>query len=1033
VPRTAGNLSQGSIGVSSSPEGARMFAGCDSREFVGASSMNSKSWKNISRICGISLALSLASPVFAGTFGKVISIGGHASDLALDEGRGVIYVANFGAGLIDVMSLSDYKIQRSINVGGQPGSVAMSPDGKYLVVAQYGNFEAPNSSTNALSVIDLTSGSKQTFAMGRPPLGVAFGIDGRAFLVTTTDFSLFDPATGQIEVLDTVAGLVAKTLPQPAATAPAQIVATSLANSGDGVYIYGVTDTFHFRYDSGRKFLRAGNYTATPPLGPRAVSVNRDGSSWMSGWTLNDPDFWVISQFPNVTGALNVGSVLIDSHRDRIYAQVQNAGGAAAAQTPVLFVADADNLTIRDRLVLQENLSGKSVLSSDGSTMYSVSESGVYILPVGEISREPRIVTSQQGLLFRGNFCDRSVATQEVNITSEGGPAAFTLTTDQAGIRMSPRSGVTPATVRVSVDPSTFQNQKGTVSAVINVASPDAVNQVTPIKVLINSREPDQRGTTVNVEGKLVDLIADPDRDRFFVLRQDTNEVLVYDGTTFTQIAALRTYNTPKSMTITFDRRWLLVGNEDSHLISVFDLETLQAERPIRVGDYVQSIAASTRAILAATRSASGGDNKIHKIDLASRTSTPLPTLGAFQNKIVPNTVVVASPNGRSILIAQADGNLMLYNAVQDTFTVSRKETTPLLGAYAASNFDQYVVGNALLNSSLVPMRRMETDSGRSSGFAFVDDRTAFRITAAATSAPGVMQRVDLANGSGSRPTRTIEAPLLATDTQAFTRTLAPLYSRTVVVALTTSGFTVLPWNYDSASAPPRIDRIVNAADFSQPVAPGGLVTVLGSDLSPVSQSSRQVPLPTALGESCLTVNGIPVPVMFVSPRQINAQLPFSVDGSTTLVLRTPSGVSDNFNVTIQTTAPSIFRNGVAGPQADVPTVVRANNNQVVTLSNPVHHGDVLTIYATGLGRTSPSVETGVPAPSDPPASALVSPVVTIGGVPVEVLFAGLSPGEVGIYQINVRVGGAVPPGLSVPLAITQGSIATEVPVRVVD
>jgi uncharacterized protein (TIGR03437 family) len=123
----------------------------------------------------------------------------------------------------------------------------------------------------------------------------------------------------------------------------------------------------------------------------------------------------------------------------------------------------------------------------------------------------------------------------------------------------------------------------------------------------------------------------------------------------------------------------------------------------------------------------------------------------------------------------------------------------------------------------------------------------------------------------------------------------------------------------------------------------------------------------------------------------------------------------------------------VAGPQADVPTVVRANNNQVVTLSNPVHHGDVLTIYATGLGRTSPSVETGVPAPSDPPASALVSPVVTIGGVPVEVLFAGLSPGEVGIYQINVRVGGAVPPGLSVPLAITQGSIATEVPVRVVD
>jgi DNA-binding beta-propeller fold protein YncE len=199
--------------------------------------MNSKNWQKMSLFWGTALALLLAAPAFTATFGKVVSIGGHASDLALDESRGVIYIANFGAGLVDVMSLSDHKIQRSINVGGQPGSLAMSPDGRYLVVTQYGNFAAPNSSNNSLTVVDLTSGSRQTFAMGKPPLGVAFGIDGRALLVSTTDFSLFDPATGHIEVLDTVAGLVAKTLPQPAATAPAQIVATSMAASADGVYI----------------------------------------------------------------------------------------------------------------------------------------------------------------------------------------------------------------------------------------------------------------------------------------------------------------------------------------------------------------------------------------------------------------------------------------------------------------------------------------------------------------------------------------------------------------------------------------------------------------------------------------------------------------------------------------------------------------------------------------------------------------------------------------------------------------------------
>jgi uncharacterized protein (TIGR03437 family) len=375
----------------------------------------------------------------------------------------------------------------------------------------------------------------------------------------------------------------------------------------------------------------------------------------------------------------------------------------------------------------------------------------------------------------------------------------------------------------------------------------------------------------------------------------------------------------------------------------------------------------------------------------------------------------------------------MLYNAVLDTFTVSRKETVPLVGAYAASNFDQYVVGNALLNSSLVPVRRMETDSGRSSGFAFIDDQIGFRIIAPDASSPGVLQRVEVSNGAPTRPTRTIEAPLLGSETQAFTRTLAPLYSRQTIVALTTSGFSVLPWNYDAGSAPPHIDRIVNAADFSLPVAPGGLITLLGSDLSPVSAASQPGPLSGAVNESCLTANGLPVPVIFVSPGQINAQLPFALEGNTTLVLRTPSGVSDNFNITIKPVAPSIFRSGVAGPQSDIPTVIRASNNQVVTLSNPIHHGDVLTIYATGLGRTNPPVEAGVPAPFDPLATVVVKPVVTIGGVPVEVLFAGLSPGHVGIYQLNVRVGVNVPEGLNVPLTISQGAEPTQVNVRVVN
>src|SRR5688572_8031058 len=131
-----------------------------------------------SRIMKLALA-ACASSVFAavswaGTFGKIVPIGGHASDIALDEARGVLYVANFTANRIEVMSLSDHSIQRSMNVASQPASLALSPDGKFLVVAHYGNFQTPNSPNNAITVINLVTGSRQTIGMGAPPLGVAF-------------------------------------------------------------------------------------------------------------------------------------------------------------------------------------------------------------------------------------------------------------------------------------------------------------------------------------------------------------------------------------------------------------------------------------------------------------------------------------------------------------------------------------------------------------------------------------------------------------------------------------------------------------------------------------------------------------------------------------------------------------------------------------------------------------------------------------------------------------------------------------------
>jgi uncharacterized protein (TIGR03437 family) len=225
----------------------------------------------------------------------------------------------------------------------------------------------------------------------------------------------------------------------------------------------------------------------------------------------------------------------------------------------------------------------------------------------------------------------------------------------------------------------------------------------------------------------------------------------------------------------------------------------------------------------------------------------------------------------------------------------------------------------------------------------------------------------------------------------------------------------------------------VNAADQSSALAPGSLITLYGNQLSPVNLATSQMPLPTALGQSCLTVNGLAVPVLFVSPGQINAQLPFETAGQVTMILRTPGGVSDNFNLTILPAAPGVFRSGTAGPETGLPTIVRDSNNILVTASNPVHRGDNLVIYLTGMGQTNPAVTEGLPSPATPLASAIIAPQVDIGGVGLNVAYAGLTPGEVGVYQINVSVPRNAPLGLSVPLNISQSGSSTSINVRVVD
>jgi uncharacterized protein (TIGR03437 family) len=1034
-------------------------------------------WNNCLIMTAFAALLS-SSPCVGAGFGTVVPIGGHASDIALDESRGLLYIANFTANRIEVMSTADYSIHTSMNVADQPGALSLSPDSKYLVVAHFGNWSPTATTKNLITLINLTDNTRQTFNTGDTALGLAFLADGRAFVVTTTSILLFDPISGGLQTVTTFANL-AKTLPVGLATFPTQVILAAVSTNPDRTMVYAIADDggnqAFLSYDA-RKGQISGWYVVAAPKPLPRVSVSADGSWAMIGQYRMSGNADFLAQFPNSLASTNIGGSAIDSKAGIIYAQNPTASltastgsssSAPASQTgpPVLSILDAENLLVKESFSIPENITGRSILSAANDVLYTVSDSGAMVFPVGRLNQQHRVLASVRDVVARGTFCNRNVITQTIVITDPGGGNTdFQLTANTQGVTISPSSGITPAVVQVLVDPTTFQNQNGTLSVALTMNSVTAVNLPPQIRLLINNRNPDQRGTFVSIPGYLTDLLADPVRNRFYIVAQDTDQVLVFDSTNYSQIATLKTSATPTQIAFTFDRKYLIIGHDNSQQAWVYDLDSLERQLPIQFpsGHYPRSIAESGKTLLALVRNVGdGGAGKIDRIDFAAHRAIEMPTLGIYKNSVNPNGVLAPAPNGGAILAAMPDGNVMLYDANADTFTVSRKDFAALSGSYAASSYNSYVVGNTLLNPSLVPAGVLESASGAPSGFAFID-QGGFRTTASSASAPGIIERFDAANSSAiGKPTRLVEAPLVAalatgstgangtTGTAtapvfptgsgsganvalSFIRSLAPLYDRSALISLSVSGFTVLPWNYDAAVAPPKISSVVNAADGKLPVAPGGLISVYGQQMAPVNLATKEIPLPTALGDSCLTVNGVAVPVLFVSGQQINGQLPFNVDGNAQMTLRTPGGISDNFNFSILSAAPSVFRSGAAGTDTGLATITRADNGELVTPTNPVHPGDSIVIWATGLGRTSPAIDSGMPAPSDPLPNAVIQPTILLGGVALDIQYAGLVPGSVGLYQINAGVPRSVPLGLSMPLIISQGASSTTLSVRVV-
>jgi uncharacterized protein (TIGR03437 family) len=221
------------------------------------------------------------------------------------------------------------------------------------------------------------------------------------------------------------------------------------------------------------------------------------------------------------------------------------------------------------------------------------------------------------------------------------------------------------------------------------------------------------------------------------------------------------------------------------------------------------------------------------------------------------------------------------------------------------------------------------------------------------------------------------------------------------------------------------INGIVNGASFLPGVVPNSWATIVGRNLASQTagwnNSIVNGKLPTTLGGVTVTIGGQKAYLSYVSATQINLIVPDVGSGIMPVVLTNAAGTITPVNVSSQAVAPAFFPwpgNQVVATHLDYTLAVKNGTFGATTV--PAHPGDVIILWGTGFGPTTPVAPSGVVTPGDQTYSTPTMPTVTIDNLSVTVYGAALAPGFAGLYQVGIQV----PPSLGDGDWPVQASIA---------
>lgn len=223
-----------------------------------------------------------------------------------------------------------------------------------------------------------------------------------------------------------------------------------------------------------------------------------------------------------------------------------------------------------------------------------------------------------------------------------------------------------------------------------------------------------------------------------------------------------------------------------------------------------------------------------------------------------------------------------------------------------------------------------------------------------------------------------------------------------------------------------KVADVKNAASFvtGQGFAPGSYISIFGTDLADATQVVSTPALPVSLSDVSVSfdADGVSEPgrLHFVNPGQVNVQIPWEFQGKASVAVKVMVGGLQSYvvNVPLAQYAPGIFEAGGVAAVQDV-------NYALVNQARPARRGEAIQIYVNGLGPVSNRPGSGELSPAVALAQTTATPTVTIGGVQAQVIFSGMTPNVVGLYQVNVIVPENAPSG-NQTLTVAIGGVTSK-------